>query len=222
MSRVLIIGDTHCPTMRSDYVSFLEDTYAAWDCDRVVHAGDLVDNCALSFHLKKPSLKDPCREYDMAMEQVEALTDSFPEADLMIGNHDALPYRWANEVGIPMEYLRDPASLWKLPDTWTVHQRFSQVIIDDVIYQHGDRGRASAILNAKDEFKSVVQGHHHSKAGVEFFANRFKRVFGLQVGCGSCWQHAAMQYGIKYSSKPIYGCGIVLDGQTPIFEPMPL
>jgi hypothetical protein len=31
-----------------------------------------------------------------------------------------------------------------------------------------------------------------------------------------------MAYGIKYSSKPIYGCGVVLDGQTPIFEPMPL
>ena len=140
----------------------------------------------------------------------------------MIGNHDALPYRWANEVGIPFEYLRDPANLWNLPDTWTVHKRFDQLVIDDVIYQHGDRGRASAILNAKDEFKSVVQGHHHSKAGVDFFANRFTRVFGLQVGCGSDFKHAAMEYGIKYSSKPIYGCGIVLDGQTPIFEPMPL
>lgn len=222
MSRVLIIGDTHCPTMRDDYVSFLEDTYAAWDCDKVVMIGDLVDNCALSFHLKKPSLKDPTREYDLAMEQVESITDTFPEADMMIGNHDALPYRWANEVGIPMEYLRDPKSLWNLPEDWTVHPRFSQLVIDDVIYQHGDRGRASAILNAKDEFKSVVQGHHHSRAGVEFFANRFTRVFGLQVGCGSDYKHAAMQYGIKYSSKPIYGCGVVLDGQTPIFEPMPL
>jgi len=208
--------------MRDDYVPFLEDTYAAWDCDKVVMIGDLVDNCALSFHLKKPSLKDPTREYDLAMEQVENITDAFPEADMMIGNHDALPYRWANEVGIPMEYLRDPKSLWNLPDEWTVHPRFSQLVIDDVIYQHGDRGRASAILNAKDEFKSVVQGHHHSRAGVEFFANRFTRVFGLQVGCGSDYKHAAMQYGIKYSSKPIYGCGVVLDGQTPIFEPMPL
>ena len=219
MSRVLAIGDTHCPCMREGYVDFLLETYHAWDCDKVVHIGDLVDNCALSFHLKKPSLKDPEREYEQAMEQVAMLTSAFPEADLLVGNHDALPYRWAQEMGVPDSFLREPKDLWQLPEGWNVIKRFGQVIIDDVIYQHGDRGRASAILNAKDEFRSCVQGHHHSKAGVTYYANKFTRIFGLQTGTGADHRHQQQEYGIKYSSKPILGCGIVLDGVTGIFEP---
>jgi len=219
MARVLTIGDTHCPCMRKGYVDFLLETYHAWDCDRVVMIGDLVDNCSLSFHLKKPSQKNVLHEYEQALKQVEEITTAFPEADFLIGNHDALPYRWAKEVGVPDWYLLSPSDLWDLPEGWKVTKRFGQIIIDDVIYQHGDRGRASAILNAKDEFKSVVQGHHHSKAGVTYYANKFTRIFGLQCGTGADAGHQQQEYGIKYSSKPILGCGVVLDGVTGIFEP---
>lgn len=218
--RVLVIGDTHAPCMLPEYPQFLADLYDSWDCDRVVHIGDLVDNCALSFHLKKPQQKDPLREYDEAIDQVGVLTEMFPEVDLMLGNHDVLPFRWANEVGIPEEMLKDFASIFNLPAGWKVHPRYGQLEIDSVIYQHGDRGRASAILNAKDEFQSVVQGHHHAKAGIEFTANRNHRVFGMQVGCGTDWKHHQQDYGVKYSKKPIIGAGIVIDGRTPIFEPM--
>ena len=222
MSRVLIIGDTHCPCLLDGYVDFLEDIYASWDCDRVVMIGDLVDNCALSFHLKKPHQKDPLREYDEAIEQVSTITEAFPEADLLLGNHDALPYRWCNEVGIPEEMMRDFSSIFNLPEHWTVHPRYSQLVIDGCIYQHGDRGRSSAILNAKAEFQSVIQGHHHAKAGIEFTANRNHRIFGMQVGCGTDWHHHQQDYGVRYSAKPIIGCGVVIDGVTPIFEPMVL
>jgi len=220
MSRVLIIGDTHCPCLLDDYVEFLADCYESWSCDRVVHIGDLVDNCALSFHLKKPHQKDPTREFEQALDQVAVLTSWFPDADLLLGNHDVLPYRWLNEVGIPEEMMRDFGDIFQLPDGWTVHQRYAQLEIDGVIYQHGDRGRSSASLNARDEFQSVVQGHHHSKAGIEFTANRNHRVFGMQVGCGTDWKHHQQDYGVKYTKKPIIGCGIVIDGTTPIFEPM--
>lgn len=222
MSRTLVIGDTHCPAMLPSYPDFLAEIHDAWGCDRVVHIGDLVDNCALSFHLKKPQQKDPMREYEQALDQVSIVTEMFPEADLMLGNHDVLPYRWCNEVGIPEEMMRDFGEIFNLPDSWTVHQRYEQLVIDGVIYQHGDRGRGSAILNAKDEFCSVVQGHHHAKAGIEFTANRSHRVFGMQVGCGTDWKHHQQDYGVKYSKKPIIGCGVVIDGTTPIFEPMSL
>ena len=220
MSRVLVIGDTHCPTMLPEYVDFLGETYDSWDCDRVVHIGDLVDNCALSFHTKKPHLKDPEAEYETAMEQVAQLTSLFPAADLMIGNHDALPWRLCDEVGIPYEMMRDPAQIWNLPDKWTVHDRFEQCIIDGVIYQHGDCGKSSAKLNMLAEFCSVVQGHHHSKFFVEYGANRNSRTFGMQVGCGVDRKHAAMEYGKKFNTKPILGCGVVLDGTHAYNEPM--
>lgn len=220
MSRVLIIGDTHAPCMIEGYVDFLKDCKRAWKCDRVVHIGDLCDIAALSFHLKKPQHKDPIAEYELAMIQVAEITKAFPVCDLLLGNHDVLPYRWAKEVGIPEEMMRDFRSIYKLPKSWTIHPRYHQLEIDGCLYQHGDRGRSSAILNAKMEFQSVIQGHLHSKAGVEFYANSSSRIFGLQSGCGVDWKHAQMEYGIKFSGKPLIGCGIVIDGTTPIFEPM--
>ena len=220
MSRVLIIGDTHAPCLIDGYVDFLLECKRAWKCDRVVHIGDLVDNAALSFHLKKPQHKDPLQEYKQAMEQVREITKAFPTADLMLGNHDVLPYRWAKEVGIPEEMMKDFASIFKLPKSWVVHPRYSQLVIDDVIYQHGDRGRSPAITCAKQEFKSVVQGHFHSRGCIDFYANSLGRIFGMQVGTGMDWRHSQMEYAQRFTSKPIVGCGIVLDGTTPVFEPM--
>lgn len=220
---VLIIGDTHCPCMLEEYPDFLLDCYKYWQCDKVVMIGDLVDNCALSFHLKKPQQKDPMREFEEAMAQVKEITKAFPKADMLLGNHDVLPYRWAKQVGVPDEMLRDFGAIFGLPKGWVVHPRYHQLVIDDVIYQHGDRGkggRMAACNNAKAEFKSVVQGHHHCQGGTEFYACLNSRVFGLQVGCGTDWRHGQMEYGIRYSGKPVIGCGIVLDGITPIFEPM--
>lgn len=224
MSSVLVIGDTHCPVMRDGYVDFLLHIADRWSCDRVIHIGDLVDHCALSFHKKKPHLKNATTEYGKAKEQCWELWEAFPEVDWLVGNHDALPYRWCEEVGLDEDMMKDPVSMFEM-DGWQWHPRYGQVVIDDVIYQHGDRGkggRMAALNNAKSEFASVVQGHHHQQAGVEFFCNLKDRVFGMQVGCGVDHEAAAMEYGQKYTQKPILGCGVVLDGETPIFEPMRL
>lgn len=222
MSNVLVIGDTHAPCLLDGYVDFLLRCYEFWECNRVVHIGDLVDNCALSFHLKKPHQKDPVAEYEKALEQVKQITEAFPKADLMLGNHDVLPYRWCNEVGIPESMMRDFSAIWQLPKKWRVWPRFSQLVIDKVIYQHGDRGKGSAILNAKAEFASCVQGHHHQKSEIIFSANLKTRIFGCQTGCGVDWKHHAQEYGKKYSAKPIISAAIILNGTSPVLEPMPL
>lgn len=221
MSRVLAVGDNHCPAMLTGYGNWCRDIQDQWDCDRVVFMGDLVDNCALSFHLKKPCLKDPMAEWEKAQEQVAKLVELFPVADLLIGNHDALPYRLCDEIGIPGEMMKNFGEIFNLPDTWTVHDRFSQLTIDNVIYQHGDRGRGNARLNMQQEMKSVVQGHHHSKFSIEGAANQREFTFGMQVGCGVDWKHLAMDYGMKFNQKPIIGCGVVIDGH-PYLERMAL
>lgn len=218
-TRVLVISDLHYPVARDGHLDFLSETYEAWDCNEVVMIGDLVDNTALSFHLKNPRLKDPMVEYEKARADIDKLTARFPKATLTLGNHDQNPYRWCMEVGIPEEFMRSPKDLWGLPEGWDVVGRYGSHMIQGVNYAHGDRGRASAILNAKEDFTSTVQGHHHSKAGVTFFANKFTRIFGMQVGCLVDHTTLAQEYGKKFNSKPILGCGVVLNGTTPIFEP---
>ena len=80
----------------------------------------------------------------------------------------------------------------------------------------------AAAMQAADSFQSTVIGHFHAAAGVMFKANDNARYFGMNVGCGVDYHTAAMQYGVKFARKPVLGCGVVIDGTTAIFEPMPL
>ncbi len=224
MARVLVIGDCHCPVMHRNYVPFLQKIAEQWEVDTVVQIGDLVDWASISYHPKAPSLKDSEREFRKAMTQVQQIYSAFPECIWLIGNHDALTERQVFDVGLPMDVLKDYKTLWNVP-TWEVIPRYGEKIIDGVLYMHGDKGKGGrfpALSNAESFFQSVVQGHAHSAAGVQYGANRNMRYFGLQVGCGVDYRKAAMAYGVKYPRKPILGCGIVIDGKTALFEPMDL
>jgi hypothetical protein len=222
MANVLVIGDTHCPAMRPDYIPFLKSVKRKYKCNKVVHIGDLVDWAAISYHPKAPSLKNSELEFEMAYQQVQQLRKAFPVATWLLGNHGTLTERHANDLGLPLTVLKDYADLWGLPN-WEVVPRYSQCVIDNVIFQHGDRGKGgqgnAAYRNAIDERMPVVQGHHHSQAGVQYSANGRSTIWGLQVGCGVDGESHAMDYGKKYNQKPINGCGIVLN-RVPHFIPM--
>jgi predicted phosphodiesterase len=224
MSKVLVIADTHCPAMHPKYPAFLSKMQKRHKTTHTVHIGDLVDWCSISYHPKAPSLKNSYKEFKNAQKQVKKVYERFPECTWLIGNHDALTERHAIDVGLPMEVFKDYATMWSVPN-WEVVPRFGNIIIDEVLYQHGDRGRGgkfAAGLNMESEFRSVVQGHLHAQAGVVYRANQRTCVFGMQVGCGVDHEKEAMDYGKKYAQKPIIGCGIVIDGHTAIFEPMHL
>jgi len=220
MANVLIIGDTHCPGMRQGYVDFLQRVADSHCVTRVVHIGDLVDWASISFHEKSPGLSNATREFEAARRQVAALSRAFPKADWLIGNHDALTERQAVAVGLPPQILRDYADLWEVE--WKVHPRFAKVVIDGVIYAHGDSGRAgqdAALAQAKDHFRSTVIGHFHSQAGAKWWANPEFRVFGMSVGCGIDASRLQFEYGRRITAKPILGCGVVINGRRAVFEP---
>lgn len=222
MSTVMIIPDCHAPCMRRGAIPFLEDTRDEYQPDHIVHIGDLVDHCAYSFHEKPPNLKDPRAERRLAKRQVQRLVEAFPEADLLIGNHDALPQRQAEKAGLDPDELKPFNDRWGLPEGWTIHKRFSTLTIDDVDYFHGDKfggGMYAHLHNCKSQFRSVVQGHLHANFGVMWHANPTNRVFGMSVGCLVDADKQAMEYGIRYPRKPILGCGIVIDGVYPICVP---
>lgn len=220
MANVLIIGDTHCPGMRRGYVDFCQRIRDRYSCDRVVFIGDVVDYASISFHQKLPGLPSAKDEIKKARRQVRQLSNAFPKADWLIGNHDALPDRQATVAGMPSELLRDHAEFWDVK--WKTHPRFSKLIIDGVSYSHGDGGKGgqmAALKQAKDNFRSTVIGHFHSQAGVLFHANSDCRIFGLSVGCGIDARKLAFEYGVTFAAKPILGCGVVIGGNRPIFEP---
>jgi predicted phosphodiesterase len=221
-NRILAFSCPHAPCMHDRYVRFLKKIEKKHNCNRVVMLGDIVDWNSISFHEKDVSLPNPVEEFKNARKQVKAIHRAFPKADMLIGNHDSLPSRKATQLGLPEEVLTDFKTLWSL-DGWTIHPRFHDLIIDDVVYRHGDKckgGQMAAYKNAIAEFRSVVQGHLHAQAGVVYHANQEDCVFGMQVGCGVDHHNPAMSYGRVYAQKPIVGCGVVYSSKLAFFEPL--
>jgi hypothetical protein len=225
MSRVLAFSCTHCPAMHPRFISFLQGVQEKYKTNRVVHLGDGVDWNAISFHERDPAMPSAVEEYKAAKKQMEQIHKAFPRADYLIGNHSELPYRQARMVGLFDEQLRPFKEFWGLKG-WKVHPRFAKLVIDGVQYRHGDSGKGGAVNaaanNSLAEFCSVVQGDKHSQGGVVYHANEKHCVFGMQVGCGVKPGHPAMNYGRKYSSRPILGCGVVIEGKEAYFERMML
>lgn len=221
MSTVLVIGDTHCPGMRRGYVSFLKSVADEYQPDRVVHIGDLVDWGTISYHEKLPNLHGSIGEFKKAKRQVQSLYEAFPEADWLLGNHDALAIRQAASAGMPEDVLREPTDLWEIPG-WKCHPRFTHLEIDGVLYAHGDGGVGGMYAHAnqaKQNFQSTVIGHFHGNAGIYWHANPANRIFGMAVGCGIDVSNPAFRYAANIRRKPILGCGVVINGKRPFFEP---
>lgn len=226
MSNVLCIGDCHAPCMMLAYPDWLVSIRDKYDCDRVVMIGDLVDLHCISMHQKFIENITAVEEMEKAQLQVDMLVDRFPKADWLIGNHDALPWRHLEQAGVPQSMMNKPGKIWKTKK-WRVHKRYADLLIDNVIYRHGDKGkggsRLAATQNALALYKSCVQGHHHAQMGVEYVTNaRGVRLFGAQTGCGVDMSHPFMSYATKYARSPCLGCCVVVDkGRVAITEPFP-
>lgn len=224
MSRVLAFSCCHAPCMLPGYPDFLADARRAWKPKIVICLGDVLDSRCLGRwdSATDPDLPNANVEYEEAKRQVAVLHKMFPNIDVLIGNHDTRRSVAAKQAGLIQQELRAMKEVWATP-RWRWHPRYTQFVIDDVIYQHGDRGRQgqnAAYLNAMAEFRSVVQGHIHTRMFVQYAANSGTRVFGMQVGCGVDRHRAEMAYCIPTNGKPIIGCGIIIDGRYGYVEPM--
>jgi metallophosphoesterase superfamily enzyme len=220
MSRVLAIGDVHAPVQRDDYLIFCQDLYDAWDCDKVVFIGDVVDWHGISFHARHPDGPGTVDEYNLAKDVIAEWYEAFPEATIILGNHDERITRKAEAAEIPSRFIRSYSDIWETPEwNWT-----QDTIIDDVYYMHGDGaggGNSPAALNARQMAMSVVCGHFHRVAGVQWMGSPRQRWFGLDTGCGIDDTKYAFAYGRKLRKRPIIAAGVIIDG-VGYSEPMPL
>lgn len=202
-SRVLIIGDLHLPFEKEGYLEFCKIQYKQWKCNKVIFIGDIVDNHYSSYHDQDPDGKSAGDELDMTINKISKWYKAFPQATVIIGNHDRIISRKIFSSGVSKKWMRSYQEVLKV-DNWNFIMEYE---FDNVYYVHGEG--ATARTKARSECKSVVSGHRHSEGYVEYINNS---VFGMQVGTGIDNKSYAMAYGFA-GKKPIISCGIVISGR---------
>lgn len=220
---ILVIGDTHEPFCLDGYLEHCVDMADTINADTIVHIGDLVDLHAMSFHDHDPNGYSIGEEIEKASKKVKLWVEAFPKAYHIMGNHDMLIERKLMRHGIPKAIMRDFADVLKMPHRkqWTSH---SELIIDGVLYRHGVGaagmyGHRNAAIKSR---MSIVQGHSHGVAGIEYLASKRDIIFGMAVGCGVDINAYAAAYGKHIVQKPVISCATIIDGKYPQLHTMDL
>lgn len=214
-SRVLIIGDLHTPFDLDTYFDHCVKVYQEFQCDEVVFIGDVIDQHFASFHTADPDGMGAGQELEYAKQSLQRWHEQFPHATVILGNHDRIVARKAFEGGVPKAWIRDYHEVLETPTWEYTLQRF----IDGVEYVHGEGGTARTRI--KNEAHSIVQGHLHTQAYIEWAFSGTARKFGMQVGTGIDSSAYAFGYA-KAGKKPAVSCGVVLNGTQPFLIPMDL
>ena len=207
---VLVIGDLHEPFCLDGYLEFNKELYAKYDCTDVIFIGDIIDNHYSSYHESDADGMGGGDELNLAIDKIAKWRDAFPKATVIIGNHDRIIMRKAQTGSIPKRWIKDFKDVLETPD-WHFTE---SLILDDVLYIHGENGTARSKM--KKELHSVVQGHRHSEAYIDYLVGANYKIFGVQVGCGIDRKSYAMAYA-KYGAKPAIGSAVILDnGKLPV------
>lgn len=207
-SRVLVIGDLHCPFDLDGYLEHCQDIYSRHNCNRVVFIGDIIDNHYSSYHETDPDGFGGGEELERAIHHVARWSEAFPDAHVLIGNHDRIIMRKAFSSSIPKAWVKSYNEVLGTDWDWAEH-----LVIDGVQYVHGEGGTART--KAKNDMMSTVQGHIHTACYVDWMVGRNFRIFGMQVGCGIDHEAYAAAYARHYKKQAI-GCGVVIGGEVAI------
>ena len=207
MSKVLAIGDLHEPFTLDKYLRFCKNVDMKTACNKVVFVGDVIDSHYSSYHEADPDGMSTGDELDKAIEQIRKWYLAFPEATVLIGNHDRIVRRKAFSAGLSKRWIRDYSDVLKTPG-WNFVER---TVIDEVQYVHGEGGTARS--KCKADMMSTVQGHLHTQCYTEWVVGANFKVFGTQVGCGIDHEAYAMAYA-KAGKKPAIGCATIEHGKT--------
>tara|TARA_R110000796_G_scaffold101519_1_gene210205 strand:+ start:278 stop:1069 length:792 start_codon:yes stop_codon:yes gene_type:complete len=214
-SRVLVIGDLHCPFDLDKYLDHCIKMYKEYNCNEVVFIGDIIDSHYSSYHDSDPDGFGAGEELERAVYRVSRYYKAFPNATVILGNHDRIASRKAFSGGVSKKWIKDYSEVLQTPNWSYVHS----TVIDNVLYVHGEGGTARTRI--KSEFQSIVQGHLHTQAYIDWIFNAITRVFGMQVGTGIDHDAYAFAYS-KNGKKPAISCGVILNGTLPILIPMEL
>jgi predicted phosphodiesterase len=220
MDNTLIISDTHFPYQHIDTFDFLKAASKKHRCNIFKHTGDMIDNHSSSYHEVEYGTMSAKEEHIAAYKCVQQLYKMFPKMDVIVGNHGSMSYRKAKSAGIPLDHLKSYNDIYDTRWNWTDKDYFKINNNEKCLLIHS---MSTNTLNnaAKHSFNSI-QGHHHSKFGIEYFGDCEMLRWSMTVGCLVDMHHPAFNYASGATlSRPVIGCGAIINDK-PVLIPMRL
>lgn len=220
MLNTIIISDTHFPYHHPDTFAFLAAIKKKYKIQIVKHVGDVIDHHTASFHEIEYGTLSPKEEHERCVHYVQILYKMFPKMTISLGNHDNIPARKAKLAGLSPALFRDYNHLygtkgWK----WVNKELFKINKDEECLLVHSMGG--NTLTNATKHSFNSVQGHHHSKFGIEYFADCAVLKWSMTVGCLIDPNSEAFKYNASSAGRPIIGCGAIIN-DMPIAIPMRL
>jgi len=223
MDNCIIISDTHAPYHHPDTLAFLKAIKKKYKIKIAKHVGDAVDNHASSFHTIEYDTLSAKDEHEQAKKFIQDLNKIFPKMTMIKGNHGSMTSRKAKEAGIPLDHIKSYNQMYEIKGwKWVDKEMFwIDRSKDKKCLMVHSMGSNTAMNAAKHAFCSV-QGHFHSKYGLEYYADEDKIRWSITIGCLIDVHLPAFAYGAGATmNRPIIGCGAIIDDR-PVLIPMEL
>lgn len=217
-SVVLAIPDLHCPFEHPDALAFLCEVRRVKQTTAAICLGDEIDAASFSRYIPDPDGMAPGKELALAIEHLIPIYREFPEMMVCESNHTVRPWKKAFDAGLPASFLPTYSKLLNAPDGWKWASRWE---VDGVLYIHGDNGKSGAYAHinyVKAAKRSVVIGHIHSYAGVNYEGQHF----GVNAGCLIDETAYCFKYAKNMLVKVNLGCAVIYHGKYAEFVPMRL
>lgn len=220
-SRILLISDLHAPFGHPDTIKFLKAIKLKYKPDKVISVGDEVDYHAISFHDSNPDLLSPGLELEKAIDHLKPIMEMFPDMDVMESNHGSMVYRKGVALGLPRHVFKSYRDILTAPKGWKWHGHLVTKMSDGAsLYTCHSKG-ADVLKVSQAMGMSVVQGHHHEKFELRYWANSLGLYFAINTGCMIDDETLAFNYNKVNLKRPIVGHTIILNG-LPKLLPMVL
>lgn len=219
--KLLALGDTHHPFASRKALEWAYRLADKFKPTHVVQVGDLLDQFAFSRYPKIIKI-EPERELELGRKAAEKMWTHFEglKRYQLAGNHDDRALKRALSAAPELASLvgQSLRTLYTFPGVKTVFDGREELLIGDMVLQHGHRSRLGdhALYNRK---KTIV-GHSHV-GGCVFFRHASGIFWELNAGfLGDVNSQAFGYHAQRRFHKTTLGVGVV-DEMGPRFVPYP-
>ena len=179
---------------------------------------------SISFHLHSAELPNIKYELDEAKKCILKLRKLFPvPMDILYGNHDLRIQRTAEKANMPDSFFKDLSDILGIEKSWkwAWHDKLILTLPNKnkVFFTH--HFKSSALASSKELGMSLVVGHQHTKANIDFWSSPSCLNFSMIVGCSIDPKHEAFKYAKNFIKRPIISVGAIINNQPRIFT-MPM